>query len=77
MDEKRHAATVGLVGYREYRHEGLSIRYFPSSSHLVIREKRNVLMVDMRHGKLQVRHYVPGAWEEQLEAAARVAMSPA
>jgi len=34
--------TVGLLTYKEYRQEALSIRYFPSTGHLEVWHKRKV-----------------------------------
>ncbi len=33
-DAKGRVVVVGLMAYKEYRGEGLSIRYFPSTGHL-------------------------------------------
>ena len=71
VDAKGRLVTVGLVAYMEYRGEGLSIRYYPSSGHLEVWHKRKMLAVNKHGGVLAVRHYVPGPWEEALEDAAR------
>lgn len=42
---------MGLSACKEYRHEELSIRYFPSSGHLDVWRKRKVLTVNRRKGK--------------------------
>jgi hypothetical protein len=41
-DAKGRLVTVGLLTYKEYRGEGLSIRYFPSTGHLEVWHKRKV-----------------------------------
>jgi hypothetical protein len=70
-DAKGRFMKVGLIAYKEYRGEGLSIRYFPSTGHLEVWHKRKVLAVNREHGQLKVRHYVPGEWEAVLEEAAK------
>ena len=61
--------TVGLLTYKEYRQEALSIRYFPSTGHLEVWHGRKVLNVNREYGSLKVRRYVPGDWEAVLEEA--------
>jgi hypothetical protein len=63
--------TVGLLTYREYRAEGLSIRYFPSSGTLELWHKRKVLVVHRREGAPRMVRYLTGAWEGLLEKAAK------
>ena len=63
--------TVGLLTYKEYRQEPLSIRYFPSTGHLEVWHGRKVLNVNREYGQLKVRHYAPGEWEKQLEEVAK------
>jgi hypothetical protein len=72
IDAKGHLVTVGLVTYKEYRQEGLSIRYWPSTAHLEVWHNRNVLRVNREYGELKVRHYVPGEWEKTLEEVAKL-----
>ena len=69
VDAKGHLLTVGLLTYKEYRQEALSIRYFPSTGHLEVWHGRKVLNVNREYGQLKVRHYVRGDWEAALEEA--------
>ncbi len=62
--------VVGLIAYREYRGEGISIRYWPSPGQVEVWQKRKVLAVNREHDQLKVRHFVPGEWEAVLEEAA-------
>jgi hypothetical protein len=71
VDAKGRFVTAGLMAYKEYRREGLSVRYFPSTGHLEVWHNRNVLRVNREYGQLRVRHYVPGDWESLLEEAAK------
>ena len=71
-DAKGRLVTVGLLTYKEYRQEALSIRYFPSTGHLEVWHGRKVLNVNREYGQLKVRHYVPGEWEAALEKAVSV-----
>jgi hypothetical protein len=70
-DAKGRLVTVGLLTYKEYRQEPLSIRYFPSTGHLEVWHGRKVLNVNREYGSLKVRRYVAGEWEVALEEAAR------
>jgi hypothetical protein len=70
-DAKGRLVTVGLLTYKEYRQEPLSIRYFPSTGHLEVWHGRKVLNVNREYGSLKVRRYVPGEWDVALEEAAR------
>ncbi len=69
-ETKGRLVTVGLMTYREYRQEPLSVRYFPSTDHLEVWHNRKVLKVNREHGDLKVRRYVPGEWEALLKEAA-------
>ncbi len=69
-DAKGRLVTVGLLTYKEYRQEALSIRYFPSTGHLEVWHGRKVLNVNREYGQLKVRHYAPGGWEAVLEVEA-------
>ena len=65
------AITLGVVTFREYRAEGLTIHYLPKSGHLDVWYRRKVLTINRWRGSLQVTHYGPGEdWEEELEVAA-------
>lgn len=55
VDAYGHLVTVGLMAYKEYRGEGLSIRYWPSTGHLEVWHKRKVLAVNREYGNLKVR----------------------
>jgi hypothetical protein len=70
LDARGRFVSVGLIAYKEYRQGELSIRYWPSTGHLEVWHKRKVLAVNRAHGQLDVRHYVPGAWEKVLKDAA-------
>jgi hypothetical protein len=70
LDAKGRLVSVGLVAYKEYRLENLSIRHWPVTGHLEVWYKRKVLTVSPAHGQLSVRHYAPGDWEVVLEDAA-------
>ena len=64
LDTKGRFVGVGVLAYKEYRQEHLSIRYWPSTGHIEVWHKRKVLAVNREHGQLKVRHYVPasGNW---------------
>jgi len=62
--------TVGLLTYKELRSGRLGIRYLPSTCTLDIWLRQKVLMVTSSEGKPKVAHFVPGEWEEELEALA-------
>ena len=70
LDAKGRFIGVGVLAYKEYRQEHLSIRYWPSTGHLEVWHKRKVLAVNREYGRLTVRHFVPGEWERVLEEAA-------
>lgn len=70
VDAKGRIVVVGLMAYKEYRGEGLSIRYWPSTGHLEVWQKHKVLVVNREYGDLNVRRYVPGKWEGMLEEVA-------
>jgi hypothetical protein len=70
IDAKGHFVSVGVLTYKEYRQEELSIRCWPSTGHLEVWHKRKVLAVNRERGQLNVRHYVPGDWEAVLEDVA-------
>jgi hypothetical protein len=70
VDSQGRFVSVGLLTFKEYRLDDLSIRYWPSTDHLEIWHKRKALVVNRAYGQLAVRHYVPGEWEEVLEDVA-------
>ena len=70
VEAKGVFVTVGLTTLREYRGGGLIIHHMPSSGHLNIWNRRKVLTINRREEKLLVTLYLPGEWEEELEAAA-------
>ena len=67
VEAKGRVVTVGVLAYKEYRQGELSIRFWPSTRHLEVWQKRKVLMVNYEYGQLRVRRYVPGEWEAELE----------
>ena len=67
VDAKGHFVSVGVLTYKEYRQEDLSIRCWPSTRHLEVWYKRKVLAVNPAQGQPTVRQYVPGDWERVLE----------
>ena len=71
LDAKGRFVGVGVLAYKEYRQEHLSIRYWPSTGHIEVWHKRKVLAVNREHGQLKVRHYAPGQWELVLEDEAK------
>jgi hypothetical protein len=71
VDAKGRIVVVGLMAYKEYRGQGIAIRYWPSTGHLEVWHGRKVLNVNREYGQLKVRHYAPGGWEAVLEEAAR------
>jgi hypothetical protein len=70
VDAKGHSVGVGVLTYKEYRQEELTIRCWPSTGHLEVWQKRKVLSVNREYGQLMVRRYVPGKWEAVLEGVA-------
>jgi hypothetical protein len=70
VDAKGRFVSVGLLTYKEYRLNELSIRCWPTTGHLEVWHKRKVLAVNPTHGQLSVRHYVPGEWEAVLKDVA-------
>ena len=67
VEAKGRVVTVGVLAYKEYRQGELSIRFWPSTRHLEVWQKRKVLVVNYEYGQLKVRRYVPGEWEAELE----------
>lgn len=70
VDTQGRFVSVGVLTFKEYRLDDLSIRFWPSTDHLEIWHKRKALVVNRAYGQLAVRHYVPGEWEEVLEDVA-------
>jgi hypothetical protein len=70
VETKGRFVPVGLVVTKEYRVESLGITWLPSSGHLDVWHRRKVLTVNFHKGSAHVTHYIPGEWEEKLEAAA-------
>ena len=70
VDAKGRVVSVGVLAYKEHRQEELTIRFWPSTRHLEIWQKRKVLVVNYEYGRLTVRRYVPGEWEAELEDVA-------
>jgi hypothetical protein len=66
--------TLGASTLKEYRVGNIIIHYLPKLCHLDIWRRRKVLTIDKWGGTLQVTRYVPGYWEDELEAA--VAKAP-
>ncbi len=71
VEAKGHFETVGVLTYKEFRGEGLAIRYFPGSGTLELWHKCRVLLVNRYDGELWVRQYLPGKWESLLGEAAQ------
>ncbi len=71
VDAKGRIVVVGLMAYKEYRGQGIAIRYWPSTGHLEVWQKHKVLVVNREYGDLNVRRYVPGKWEAMLEEAGK------
>jgi hypothetical protein len=70
VEAQGRLATVGLLTYREFRGNGLSVRYFPSSGTLEVWHNDKVLVVHRREGKPRMVRYVTGGWEGLLNEAA-------
>jgi hypothetical protein len=70
VEAKGRLGIVGLLTYREFRGNGLSIRYFPSSGTLELWHKLKVLVVHRREGKPRMVRYLTGEWEGLLKEAA-------
>jgi hypothetical protein len=66
--------TLGVSTFKEYRFGSVTIHYLPKSGHLDVWDRRKVLSVERARGGARVIRYVPGYWEDELEAA--VAKSP-
>jgi hypothetical protein len=70
VQAKGGLVTVGATTLWEYRGRILIIHYMPRSGHLDVWYRRKVLTINRWKGSLQVTHYGPGDWEQELEAAA-------
>jgi hypothetical protein len=70
VEAKGRLVTVGLLTYKEFRGNGVSLRYFPNSGTLELWHKRKVLVVHRREGEPRMVRYLTGAWESLLEEAA-------
>jgi hypothetical protein len=70
VEGKGVSLTLGVVPFKEYRTASLTIHYLPRSGHLDIWDGRKVLTIDRWKGPPQVVRYLPGYWEDELEAAA-------
>jgi len=70
VEQKGRFVTIGLVTYREYRGEKLSITHLPGTGHLDVWARRKALTVNRQQGTLRVVYYMPGPWEAELEALA-------
>ena len=70
LEAKGSLATVGLLTYRAFKGNGLSIRYFPSSGTLELWHKCKVLVVHRREGEPRIVRYVAGEWEGLLKEMA-------
>jgi hypothetical protein len=70
VEAKGQSVSVGVLAYKEYRQDELSIRLWPSTRHLEVWQKRKVLVVNYEYGQLRVRRYAPGKWEAVLEGVA-------
>jgi hypothetical protein len=71
VEAKGVPVSIGLIALREYRAASLTIHYLPKSGHLDLWYRRKVLTINRGGGgTVRVTHYVPGEWEEELEAAA-------
>jgi hypothetical protein len=70
VEAKGRFVPVGLVTTKEYRSESLGITWLPTSGHLDVWHRRKVLTVNFQKGSPHVTHYIPGEWEQELEAAA-------
>ena len=70
VEAKGAFISVGQTRLKEFRSAGLIIHYMPSSGHLDVWNRRKVLTVNRRDGKLMVTQYTPGEWEAALEHAA-------
>jgi len=60
---------IGKETVLEYRAGNLTIHYLPKSRHLDVWDRRKVLTVERCRGSPRVERYVPGYWEDDLEAA--------
>jgi hypothetical protein len=70
VQAKGAPVPIGASAVMEYRIGSLTIHYLPKSGHLDVWSGRKVLTIDRWGGRLQVTRYVPGYWEDELEAAA-------
>ena len=70
VEQKGRFIAIGLVTYREYRGERLSITHLPSTGHIDVWSRRKVLAVNRQQGMLRVMFYAPGEWEVELEELA-------
>jgi len=71
VEAQGRVATVGLLTYKEFRGNGLSIRYFPSSGTLELWHQRKVLVVHRLEGRPCIVRYVSGVWEPLLAETAK------
>jgi hypothetical protein len=70
VEAKGRFVSVGVLPYKEYKLDELSIRFWPSTRHLEVWQKRKLLAVNYEYGQLTARRYVPGDWEVMLQDVA-------
>jgi hypothetical protein len=70
VQAKGAPVPVGRGTVMECRVGHLTIHYLPKSGHLDLWRRRKVLTIDRWGERLKVTRYVPGYWEDELEAAA-------
>jgi hypothetical protein len=70
VEAKGTLVPVGFGTVMEYRTENITIHYLPKSGHMDIWSGRRVLKIERVRGEVQAALYVPGGWEDELEASA-------
>jgi hypothetical protein len=70
VEAKGRLVSVGVLPYKEYKLDELSIRFWPSTRHLEVWQKRKLLAVNHEYGQLTVRRYITGEWEGEIEEVA-------
>jgi hypothetical protein len=69
VQTKGAPVPIGKETVLEYRAGNLTIHYLPKSGHLDVWDRRKVLTIERYRGSPRVERYVPGYWEDELEAA--------
>ncbi len=62
-EAKGRPINFGLTTMTEFRDQGLTIHYIPSSGHLDVWYRRKVLTINRTNGAMKVCRYSPGEWE--------------